>query len=259
VPASVASSSSTKTAARHATHFPCQESQGLVWVWPRGEPDGAPYVIPGVNTPGYEILEYDASFDATLYSTAENILDVPHTGFLHKGLFRGASRRHRVTVRVTRSQDRAEAEFIGEPRPEGVIGRLLAPRGGALTHVDRFIMPGIAQVEYALGEQSHVVVTNVLSPVSEFKTRMFTVVALRLPLATSLVARVAEPIARRIVDQDARILKEQTRTTQEFGGEQFVSTEVDVLGSSILKLLRWGEQGSIPDVPPEVREVEMEI
>lgn len=245
--------------ARDARCYASRESQGLIWLWLLGEPDHEPYAIPGVGDPRYRLIEYDASFPATLYATAENILDVPHTSYLHKGLFRGAGARNRVRVQVTRSRDRAEARFIGEPRPEGVIGRLLAPKGGTLEHVDRFIMPGIAQVEYRMGEDSHVVVTNLLSPKRAFETHMFTVVALRLPVATRVVAAVAEPFAKRIVEQDAAILEQQTQRTRELGGEQFVSTEVDVLGSSILKLLRWGEQGSVPDVPDETREIEMEI
>ncbi len=256
VPASLVDPSSP---ARYARVYSCRESQGFIWVWLLGEPVEEPYLIPGVGDARYRLIEYDATFEATLYATAENILDVPHTSYLHKGLFRGAGARNRVTVRVTRGRDRAEARFIGEPRPEGLIGRLLAPQGGELEHVDRFIMPGIAQVEYRLGEESHVVVTNLLSPVGPFETRMFTVVALRLPVATRVVATLAEPVAKRIVEQDARILEQQTRRTRELGGEQFVSTEVDVLGSSILKLLRWGEQGSVPDVPDETREIEMEI
>lgn len=246
--------------ARHATRFACLESQGLVWVWIKGEPGSAqPYSIPGLDDARYVQIRYDACFDATLYATAENILDVPHTAFLHRGLFRGSSRRKRVTVQVRRGSDRAEARFEGEERPSGLIGAVLAPQGGSLEHVDRFIMPGIAQVEYRLGERSHVVVTNLLSPRSDFETAMFTVATLRLPIGTRLVRRLAEPLARRIVAQDAEILAALTRTTREFGGERFASTELDVLGSSILKLLRWGEQGSSPAVPDEVRAIEMEI
>lgn len=246
--------------ARRAQRFASVESQGMLWVWiHESEPTGLPYEIPGVGTAGYEVIEYDALFEATLYATAENILDVPHTSFLHKGLFRGAGRRNRVTVRVTRRSDRAEAEFIGEPRPAGVIGSLLAPGGGELRHVDRFIMPGIAQVEYSIGEASHVIVTNLLVPVSAFETQMYSIVALRLPIATALVRRIAEPVARTIVVQDARILSAVTRTTRAFGGERFVSTPVDLLAPAIMKLLRWGEQGSTPDVPDDVREIEMDI
>ncbi|MEO1171727.1 MAG: aromatic ring-hydroxylating dioxygenase subunit alpha [Myxococcota bacterium] len=248
------------TPARRASAIPTLESQGMVWIWMHdSEPSGLPYEIPGVGVEAYEVIRYEAGFEATLYATAENILDVPHTSFLHKGLFRVAGHRNRVTVKVARRQDRAEAEFIGEPRPAGVIGSLLAPGGGELRHVDRFIMPGIAQVEYGLGDDSHVIVTNLLVPVRPFETQMFTVVALRLPVATSIVRRIAEPVARRIVEQDARILSALTGTTRAFGGERFVSTPVDLLAPAILKLLRWGEQGSVPDVPDDVREVEMDI
>src|SRR5206468_4349675 len=99
-----------------------------------------------------------------LLATAENILDVPHTAFLHRGLFRGGSA-HRITAVVRRRTDRVEVEYVGEPRPGGLLGRILAPRGGTVTHFDRFILPSVAQVEYRLGERSHLVITNVLTPV----------------------------------------------------------------------------------------------
>ena len=79
---------------------------------------------------------------------------MPHTLFLHGGLFRTAERRNDIEVIVRRREDGVEAEFVGEPRPSGIVGRLLAPGGGVVEHVDRFILPSVAQVEYRLGDAS---------------------------------------------------------------------------------------------------------
>ena len=38
-----------------------------------------------------------------------------------------APERNRVEVIVRRWHDRVEAEYVGEPRPEGLVGRLLSP------------------------------------------------------------------------------------------------------------------------------------
>ena len=91
-----------------------------------------------------------ASFSAngSIHAVAENALDVPHTAYLHGGLFRTSSGKPReIEVVVSRYADRVEAEYIGESRPSGLTGRLLAPGGGIVTHVDRFILPSITQVD----------------------------------------------------------------------------------------------------------------
>ena len=35
--------------------------------------------------------------------------------------------------------------------PEGLVARILSPSGGVVTHFDRFILPCITEVEYAIG------------------------------------------------------------------------------------------------------------
>jgi len=46
----------------------------------------------------------------------------------------------------------------------------------------------------------------------------------------------------RIFRQDSFILKHQTDTIRRFGGEQFSSTEIDVLGPHIYRLLKQAER-----------------
>jgi hypothetical protein len=159
---------------------------------------------------------------------------------------------------VRRSAEAVEAEYIGEPRPSGIAGRLLAPQGGTVKHVDRFLLPSIAQVEYALGDSSHVVINNLLTPLSDFVTSMHAIVTFRLPLASALVGRILEPLAKRIVHQDAVILREQTRNVRRFGGERFVSTDVDILGGHILRLLRQAERGEA-GAPGDGETVRLEV
>jgi phenylpropionate dioxygenase-like ring-hydroxylating dioxygenase large terminal subunit len=241
--------------ARRVQSFPTIERQGLVWVSVAedGAVRGEPFEVPHLSNPAYSSLRYHAKLDGTLHANLENILDVPHTAFLHRGLFRGG-RQNSITAVVRRSLDRVEAEYIGEPRPSGWIGRILAPRGGTVEHWDRFILPAIAQVEYKL-EDNNVVVTNLLTPVSDFETMLHTIVTYRLKLPHVMVKQVLEPLAKKVVGQDAQILKAQAETIKRFGGEQFVSTEVDLLGPHILRLLKQAERGELDDVAsvPEQR------
>ena len=181
----------------------------------------------------------------SLHSTLENALDVPHTAFLHRGLFRTESRGITITAHVRRRGDRVEAEYVGEPRPEGIVGRLLSPSGGLVTHFDRFLVPSIAEVEYRIGEENHVLVAAAMTPVEDYVTRIHAVVCFRTRLPHALLEPVALPLALRIFSQDAKVLAAQTETIRRFGGEQFASTEIDVLGRHILRLLRAAERGDV--------------
>ncbi len=180
---------------------------------------------------------------STLFAALENTLDVPHTAFLHGGLFRTSAKESEIDVVVRRYADRCEAEFVGEPRPKGIAGRLLAPGGGVVTHVDRFLLPSIAQVEYRIGDASHLVVTSAMTPVDDFRTKLFVVATFRLPVPGWLVQPLFAPLAARIFKQDARILALQTENVRRFGGERFASTEIDVLGPQIWRLLKQAERG----------------
>lgn len=234
--------------ARRVPSYRVIEQQGLVWITlAEGEPKSAPYELQHLADPSYSSVRYHAPMEATLHATCENILDVPHTAFLHRGLFRGG-RQNSITAVVRKGTDRVEAQYVGEPRPTGVIGRVLAPGGGTVDHFDRFILPSIAQVEYRLGE-NHIIVTNLLTPVSDFVTMLYAIVVYKLRVPHAVVKAVLVPLAKKVVAQDAVILKAQSDAVQRFGGEQFVSTDVDLLGPHILRLLRQAERDELSEEP----------
>ena len=230
--------------ARRVHRYPAREQDGFVWVYmnPDATPDVEPFPFVQLRDRRYTAVRYTVRVNATLHATLENILDVPHTAFLHRGLFRTKTR-HPITAIVRRSADRVEAEFVGEPRPAGVLGTLLSPGGGEVEHVDRFVLPSIAQVEYRLGPRNHVVVTSALTPVSDFETDLFAVATFRTVLPDRILKPIATPIGMAILEQDRRILQRQTESVQRFGREQFVSTDVDLLGPHIWRLLRQAERG----------------
>ncbi len=237
--------------ARNATAFPVLERDGVVWVWmnPDVKPDREPYALPLVSAAGYSTLRTKLDVRGTLHATLENALDVPHTAFLHKGLFRAESRGIEIQANVKRSARSVEAEYVGEPRPTGFVARMLSPSGGIVTHYDRFHLPSIAQVEYRLGEENHFTVTTIMTPIEDFLTRQFVIVSFKLRLVPGWLAKLAiKPFAMRIFQQDAAVLSAQSDAIERFGGEQFVSTEIDVLGKHIWRLMKHAERG--PEAGP---------
>ncbi len=251
-----------EASARNAPAFPCREQDGFVWVWAElgGTPDVDPFSFPLLGERGYTTVREHVVAKSSLHAAAENALDVPHTAFLHGGLFRSDDRpRNRIEVVVRRWHDRVEAEYIGEPRPTGLVGKIRSPKGGVVEHFDRFLLPSIVQVEYRL-EESHLLVSAALTPEEDYLTHLHAVVTFKLPLPGWLVAPFLKPIAMRIFGQDAAVLARQTENIRAFGGEQYVSTEVDVLGPTILRLLRAAERGKLePTSEPAERRFAMEV
>jgi phenylpropionate dioxygenase-like ring-hydroxylating dioxygenase large terminal subunit len=236
---------------RRAHALPTLEQQGFVWVYSSPSqggdetPDTVPHRFAYQGKRGYSTVAQVVEAEGTMYSTIENALDVPHTAFLHRGLFRSASRGITITAKVHRTKDRVVAEYVGEPRPPGLIARILSPSGGIVTHFDRFLLPSIAQVEYSIGTENHLLVDSVMTPIDDFRTRIYAVVSFRSRLPHFLIRPFIKPLALRVFKQDAFILKRQTETIQLFGGEQFASTEIDVLGRHIWRLLKQAERGDV--------------
>lgn len=234
---------------RRAEACAVREQDGMVWVCPEPgvTPETPPFAPPHLGSDYARIVRV-VEAEATLHAVIENALDVPHTAFLHRGLFRGGEK-HRIRAVVRRSPDRVETEYLGEPAPTGLAARILSSgKGGsvpsAVEHWDRFILPSVAQVEYRLGSSTHFLVTALCTPVTDFHTRLFGVAYFKTPLPRQLVRAVLEPVALKIFGQDAAMLKAQTETVRRFGGERFQSTELDLMGPQIWRLLKQAESGS---------------
>ncbi len=246
---------------RGVPHYATREHDGHVWVYGAADvaPHDEPYRLPAIDRPGYTTVQRVVDAEAGVFAVVENALDVPHTAFVHRGLFRGAGTPHRIRAIVTRTAAGVETEYLGEPRPEGIAARVLAPGGGVVTHFDRFILPSIAQVEYAIGDATHLLVTALCTPIDAFSTRLFASVTFRTRFPGWLVKPILNPIAMRIFKQDARILKLQAGSIRRFGGEHFASTEIDLMGPQILRLMRLAHEGKpTDDGKPWRREVEFQ-
>ena len=246
-----------------AVSYAVTVQEGFVWVYatPGVEPESRPFSFTKADQSGYVTVRHEVSACCSIHAIAENALDVPHTAYLHGGLFRTASSTNRIRAVLERGHDRAHVEYLGEPRPQGLMGRILAPGGGVVTHFDRFYLPSIVEVEYKIGDDLHLVSYGAATPVSDFETRLFGVVTLKSRFPRWLVRPIIQPLGFKIFGQDARILKMQTEQIGRFKEEKFVSTDLDLLGPHILRLLRRAAQGELEpsDAEPYRKEIEMEV
>lgn len=125
--------------------FRAREVDGAIFI-----SDGAPNADPYVHCMGGQdiaVRHVQSSTRSTVLDAAENILDVAHTHFTHKGLLRGFSaKRYRVDVAVTGGADWVQASYTGEEKQDGLISRLLD--GERTKTIGRFRAPGIVELEY---------------------------------------------------------------------------------------------------------------
>ena len=223
------------------------EQDGFVWAWgePDAEPTRAPFALPVVDGPGAGETVFRCDLDSTLRAALENALDVPHTAFLHRGLFRGGDRPHHHRGPASDRRRRRGAV----PRRAGRHGADPAGKdsGRTFDHWDRFLLPSIAQIEYAVEGWFRIVNTIVQLPLSPFRTRAWFVVRFSSRLPAPLVRTVVRQQGKRILRQDAEALARQTEQTRGFGGERYASTELDLLGTAIWRLLRQAERAEQPD------------
>ncbi len=230
--------------------LPVREQGGLVWVCPvsEGRPRLSPYRPPHAADPQYTTVVREVVAPGSLYDTAENALDVPHTGVLHGGLFRQTRKRTDIVGHVRRYRYWAETQYVGEPPPSGIVARLLSigteGQLARVDHWDRFFLPGVLQVEYRLGDSAHFLVTGFLTPEGPHQTRLYAVASFRTPLPGRPLALVLEPFARLIFWQDTRMLRAQSQQLVRFGGATYVSTELDTMGPQMRRLLRHAPRAS---------------
>lgn len=215
----------------------CTESQGLVWVR-FGAGPAHPFQFPFLDDRRYTTVQLQARLPGEMIPCAEGILDVTHTMFVHRGLFRGEERRKHVHVRRTVSAEEVIIEYLGEERPAGLLGRILAPGGGVVEHIDRFRRPAVAQVEYRLGETSHIFSSQFLTPEDKESTIVTIYVSIRSPLPLRPFRSLIGAIARAVLRQDIAILRLQTLNLRRFPSNGFVNGPADMAIGPMAAMIR---------------------
>ncbi|MEA3075186.1 MAG: hypothetical protein QOF60_94, partial [Actinomycetota bacterium] len=126
-------------------------------------------------------------------------------------------------------------------------------------HWDRFFLPSVAQVEYRVDGWLRITNSILHLPMSAFRTRAWFVVRFWTKAPPSVVKPIVLARGKQILKQDAFMLKAQTENTKQFGGERYTSTDLDLLGNAIWRLLRLAEKGEVVDVDLPPRQVSFRV
>ncbi len=224
---------------RNVTAYPAIEQQGHIWVYPSTEPppQSLPYQFPCLDRPEFSTFRWQMATANSLENAAENFLDTAHTHFVHAGLIRTNARRRPVDVKITRRDRRVEVIYAGEEKISGLIYRLLAPGCREVVTISRFILPSVAQIEYQTDRDYRLFITLFITPIDAQQLRAYGVVTYRWGLPNWLGRVIAQPLFHQAMQQDLSVMQSQAENIDRFSGEQFVSTELDVMRPHIEYLL----------------------
>lgn len=237
--------------------FPCIEQDGYIYVSLSHTPaTSLPPRMFATNNPQSKKIRLVNKINNSLVNCVENFIDIPHTAFVHKGIFRN-KRNQKVTASVTRENGHLQINYQNESNNLGSFSWLLNPKGKAIFHQDNFYAPNITHVIYRLEKQWEYTITSQTIPVTSDKSIIYTEINYhfgawtRLPFMPWLIRRQAQ----RVIDQDVDILNQQMEVIQKYG-QQFCATSADLihtLTSEIIEALSRGQDlASLPNQQQEI-------
>lgn len=185
-------------------------------------------------------------FENSLSNCVENYIDVPHTAYVHRGIFR-KPRGELIRTTVTRHEGRIDIVYHGERLNLGTFSKFLNPTGAEIKHSDHFYAPNVTSVHYVLPNGFRYSITSQSIPVSTMQTLVYTDLSFDFGIWTQF----AKPIVRRqaveVLKQDIDILNEQGRNIERYG-ERFYITSADLIHTLTSEIITTMRDGNAPSV-----------
>ncbi|KFB73434.1 MAG: Toluene-4-sulfonate monooxygenase system iron-sulfur subunit TsaM1 [Candidatus Accumulibacter phosphatis] len=231
--------------------YPVIEQDGFVYV--RVKRDAAagivPFPMPHYGEAGWLTLRLQNRFANSVANCVENFIDVPHTAFVHQGIFR-STRGQRLAATVRRSNAAVHVDYRNESDNLGSYRWFLNPRGHAIRHTDSFHAPNVTSVVYEIGARVFIITSQAV-PVDDRETLVYTDLTYRFGAWNRLVAPFLRRHGQRIIDQDIEILARQGENIGRYGA-QFRDTPADLIHRLVDSLRDAIARGEDPRALPAV-------
>lgn len=253
---------------RRVPSLRAREQDGLVWVALSAEPSAeahrdalhsatsllskttdAPERFHRLADSRYTSFLGDDILERSLFDVVENFLDPTHTHFVHNRLVRFESKRRKTRVNIQATRDGVSADYIDEDAQSGLIARVLGrdidgTRG-------RFKLPANADLDYLQGEHVKLQIALRFTPINERQVRAFAIVMGEAPRFLGPFKPLLRGVVRRlfavVFAQDRRILhRRQANVERHSAQPPYAFSDIDLLGPTILRLLRHGPQEDVP-------------
>lgn len=192
--------------------------------------DIKPFKMPQYKAKGYTTIRLQNEFENTVTNCAENFVDIPHTTFVHPGIFRNPGS-ERISATVSRENGSVRVVYKGEKKNFGLFSFFLNPKGKPVEHTDEFFMPNVTSVNYWFGSK-HFIITSQSVPLSEDRTLVYTDLTYNYGIWNWPSRPIVKRHGQAIIDQDVEILKWQMETIKKFGAN-FQNSPCDIIHTFI--------------------------
>lgn len=234
-----------------------QEQDGYIYVCLDEVPKADPFPMPKTNDTRFSRVRLVNTFNNTLTNCVENFIDIPHTAFVHKGIFRKVQN-EAITANVKRNKGHVQIDYKNEQQNLGSFSWALNPKRKSIVHQDNFYAPNITQVIYALADKWTYMITSQSVPASHKQTVVYTEICYdfgflnKVPLFSWLIRRQAQ----KVINQDINILNQQMQVIEQFG-EQFWHTSADVIHQYVSEIIdSLQEHGDFHNISHKEQEVQ---
>ena len=214
---------------RRAKCYATKEQDGYVYVRLADDPseDFNPFFMPHYQEQGWETIRVINRFQNNVTNCVENFIDIPHTAFVHPGIFR-KSCQQMLQMIVQRENGSVLVNYCNETINLGWYSRFLNQQGAEIKHYDRFYMPNITSVEYQMGNNRHLFINSQSIPETENSTLVYTDVTYNYGIWNKLARPFVRWTAQHIIQQDVKILGIQGEAIAKYG-TQFSNTPADTI------------------------------
>ncbi len=246
-----------KIGTRSAPAFAVREQDGYVYARLSPEPleRFEPFKMPHAGEKGWKSVRVVNRFQNTVTNCAENFVDIPHTAFVHYGIFRKPAG-ERLEAGVERRGGSVLVTYRGERANLGTFSRLLNPSGGEIGHTDSFHMPNVTSVEYRFGPRRSFCITSQSVPVTDEETLVYTDLSYDYGIFNPVAGYFVRREGQKVIDQDIEILALQMKTIKRFG-TKFTHTPADVIHVFIESIRTELAAGRDPrTLPDQKKEIE---
>ncbi len=244
---------SRKIGNRCAPRFEACERDGYVYVRlnSKNEPDRKPFAMPRYGEAGWKTIRLTNRIANNVTNCAENFVDIPHTAFVHEGIFR-SSKSEPLSATVHRTEGNVLVSYKGESKNLGIFDWFLNPKGDAVEHHDNFYMPNITSVSYVIGAK-HFIITSQSVPASDDETIVYTDLTYNYGIWNYLAAPIIRRYGQKIIDQDIDILANQMETIKKYG-DDFSNSPADVIHVLIESVRNALAEGKDPRELPDKKQ-----
>ena len=194
---------------------------------------GWKFDYPYYQNTNWATVRFKNLFENNVINCVENFIDVPHTVFVHPGIFR-SEKGQKIEAIIESKNGKVYINYQNENSISN-FNWFFNSSKQQIKHTDIFITPNITNVNYKVLNNCQYIITSQSVPVDEWQTMVYTDISYNFGLLTQIAKPIVQNQAEQVLRQDLKILKEQAENIKQFK-KKFIDTEADLIHTLISEL-----------------------